>query len=60
LQYMMVMTGYPDFLLKPELIDQEYGFEVSEKTYFRNILNSIKYNINLSINKIHKEVDKKT
>lgn len=22
---MMVMTGYPDFLLKPELIDQEYG-----------------------------------
>ncbi|KAK3531626.1 hypothetical protein QTP70_025811, partial [Hemibagrus guttatus] len=60
LQYMMVMTGYPDFLLKPELIDQEYGFEVSEKTYFKNILNSIKYNINLSINKIHKEVDKTT
>lgn len=25
LQHMMVMTGYPDFLLKPELIDQEYG-----------------------------------
>lgn len=25
LRYMMVMTGYPDFLLKPELIDQEYG-----------------------------------
>lgn len=25
LKYMMVMTGYPDFLLKPELIDQEYG-----------------------------------
>lgn len=22
---MMVMTGYPDFLLKPELIDQDYG-----------------------------------
>ncbi|KAK1899936.1 Endothelin-converting enzyme-like 1, partial [Dissostichus eleginoides] len=27
LKHMMVMTGYPDFLLKPELIDQEYGFE---------------------------------
>lgn len=25
LKYMMVMTGYPDFLLRPELIDQEYG-----------------------------------
>lgn len=25
LKHMMVMTGYPDFLLKPELIDQEYG-----------------------------------
>uniref|UniRef100_A0A8B9HU02 Endothelin converting enzyme like 1 n=1 Tax=Astyanax mexicanus TaxID=7994 RepID=A0A8B9HU02_ASTMX len=60
LQHMMVMTGYPDFLLKPELIDQEYGFEVSEKTYFKNILNSIKYNIKLSVKKIHKEVDKTT
>lgn len=25
LQHMMVMTGYPDFLLKPELIDEEYA-----------------------------------
>lgn len=25
LKHMMVMTGYPDFLVKPELIDQEYG-----------------------------------
>lgn len=25
LKHMMVMTGYPDFLLKPELIDEEYG-----------------------------------
>lgn len=25
LKHMMVMTGYPDFLLEPELIDQEYG-----------------------------------
>ncbi|XP_071761241.1 endothelin converting enzyme-like 1 [Centroberyx gerrardi] len=58
LQHMMVMTGYPDFLLKPELIDQEYGFEVDEKTYFKNILNSIKFNIKLSVKKIHKEVDK--
>ncbi|KAI1893856.1 hypothetical protein AGOR_G00127970 [Albula goreensis] len=58
LQYMMVMTGYPDFLLKPELIDQEYGFDVNEKTYFKNILNSIKFNIKLSVKKIHKEVDK--
>uniref|UniRef100_A0A8C2GJQ3 Endothelin converting enzyme-like 1 n=1 Tax=Cyprinus carpio TaxID=7962 RepID=A0A8C2GJQ3_CYPCA len=24
LQHMMVMTGYPDFLLKPELIDEEW------------------------------------
>ncbi|XP_063060390.1 endothelin-converting enzyme-like 1 [Engraulis encrasicolus] len=58
LQSMMVMTGYPDYLLKPEMIDQEYGFEVSEKTYFRNILNSIKYSIDTSIKKIHKQVDK--
>ncbi|KTG34147.1 hypothetical protein cypCar_00044475, partial [Cyprinus carpio] len=58
LQHMMVMTGYPDFLLKPELIDEEYGFDVNEKTYFKNILNSIKYNIKLSVKKIHKEVDK--
>uniref|UniRef100_A0A673HFB4 Endothelin converting enzyme-like 1 n=1 Tax=Sinocyclocheilus rhinocerous TaxID=307959 RepID=A0A673HFB4_9TELE len=60
LQHMMVMTGYPDFLLKPELIDEEYGFDVNEKTYFKNILNSIKYNIKLSVKKIHKEVDKMT
>uniref|UniRef100_H3C5L5 Endothelin converting enzyme like 1 n=1 Tax=Tetraodon nigroviridis TaxID=99883 RepID=H3C5L5_TETNG len=60
LKYMMVMTGYPDFLLKPELIDQEYGFEVDEKTYFKNILNSIKFNIKLSVKKIHEEVDKTT
>lgn len=25
LKHMMVMTGYPDILLKPELIDEEYG-----------------------------------
>ncbi|KAK2912842.1 endothelin-converting enzyme-like 1 isoform X2 [Channa argus] len=58
LKHMMVMTGYPDFLLKPELIDQEYGFDVDEKTYFKNILNSIKFNIKLSVKKIHEEVDK--
>ncbi|XP_075999480.1 endothelin-converting enzyme-like 1 [Genypterus blacodes] len=58
LKHMMVMTGYPDFLLKPELIDQEYGFDVDEKTYFKNILNSINFNIKLSVKKIHEEVDK--
>ncbi|XP_077468176.1 endothelin converting enzyme-like 1 [Stigmatopora argus] len=58
LKYMMVMTGYPDFLIKPELIDQEYAFDVDEKTYFKNILNSIKFNIKLSVKKIHEEVDK--
>ncbi|XP_036943675.1 endothelin-converting enzyme-like 1 isoform X2 [Acanthopagrus latus] len=60
LKHMMVMTGYPDFLLKPELIDEEYGFDVDEKTYFKNILNSIKFNIKLSVKKIHEEVDKTT
>lgn len=35
-------------------------FEVDEKTYFKNILNSIKFNIKLSVKKIHKEVDKTT
>ncbi|KAK7171328.1 hypothetical protein R3I93_003815 [Phoxinus phoxinus] len=60
LQHMMVMTGYPDFLMKPELIDEEYAFDVKENTYFRNILNSIRYNIKLSVKKIHKEVDKTT
>ncbi|XP_029472150.1 endothelin-converting enzyme-like 1 [Rhinatrema bivittatum] len=58
LQYMMVMIGYPDFLLKPEAIDKEYEFEVHEKTYFKNILNSIKFNIKLSVKKIRQEVDK--
>ncbi|KAM6987624.1 endothelin-converting enzyme-like 1 isoform 1-T1 [Tautogolabrus adspersus] len=60
LKHMMVMTGYPDFLLKPELIDNEYGFDVGEKTYFKNIINSIKFNIKLSVKKIHEEVDKTT
>ncbi|KAK9520455.1 hypothetical protein VZT92_020340 [Zoarces viviparus] len=58
LKHMMVMTGYPDFMLKPELIDQEYGFDVDEKTYFKNILNSINFNIKLSVKKIREEVDK--
>nr|XP_033813571.1 endothelin-converting enzyme-like 1 [Geotrypetes seraphini] len=58
LQYMMVMIGYPDFLLEPESIDKEYDFEVNEKTYFKNILNSIKFNIKLSVKKIRQEVDK--
>ncbi|NXI61187.1 ECEL1 protein, partial [Anseranas semipalmata] len=58
LQYMMVMIGYPDFLLKPEAIDKEYEFEVDEKTYFKNILNSIAFSIRLSVKKIRQEVDK--
>lgn len=33
---MMVMTGYPDFLLKPELIDQEYGVSLQRlRNHFR-------------------------
>ncbi|RLV63968.1 hypothetical protein DV515_00017730 [Chloebia gouldiae] len=91
LRYMMVMIGYPDFLLKPEAIDKEYEardspgacedmgtwpalhtlgagispdvavspqFEVDEKTYFKNILNSIAFGIRLSVKKIRQEVDK--
>ncbi|XP_067322209.1 endothelin-converting enzyme-like 1 [Anolis sagrei] len=58
LQHMMVMIGYPDFLLNPEAIDKEYEFQVNEKTYFRNILNSIKFSIKLSVKKIRQEVDK--
>ncbi|XP_056296697.1 endothelin-converting enzyme-like 1 [Pseudoliparis swirei] len=53
LKHMMVMTGYPDYMLKPELIDQEYGFDVDKKTYFKNILNSIKFNIKLSCTDPH-------
>uniref|UniRef100_A0A8C9AYV9 Endothelin converting enzyme like 1 n=1 Tax=Prolemur simus TaxID=1328070 RepID=A0A8C9AYV9_PROSS len=60
LQYMMVMVGYPDFLLRPEAVDKEYEFEVHEKTYFKNILNSIRFSIQLSVKKIRQEVDKST
>lgn len=60
LQYMMVMVGYPDILLKPEAVDKEYEFEVHEKTYFKNILNSIRFSIQLSVKKIRQEVDKST
>ncbi|XP_005997425.1 endothelin-converting enzyme-like 1 [Latimeria chalumnae] len=58
LQYMMVMTGYPEYLLKPEAIDKEYEFEVNEKTYFKNVLNSIRFNVRMSVKKIRQEVDK--
>uniref|UniRef100_A0A2I3H7X3 Endothelin converting enzyme like 1 n=1 Tax=Nomascus leucogenys TaxID=61853 RepID=A0A2I3H7X3_NOMLE len=60
LQSMMVMVGYPDFLLKPDAVDKEYEFEVHEKTYFKNILNSIRFSIQLSVKKIRQEVDKST
>ncbi|XP_072330380.1 endothelin-converting enzyme-like 1 isoform X3 [Scyliorhinus torazame] len=58
LQYMMVMIGYPDFLLITNAVDNEYGFEVNESTYFKNVLNSIMYNIKLSVKKIRQQVDK--
>ncbi|XP_055502179.1 endothelin-converting enzyme-like 1 [Leucoraja erinacea] len=58
LRYMMVMIGYPDFLLVTNAVDSEYGFEVHEKTYFKNVLNSIKYNIQLSVRKVRQRVDK--
>ncbi|XP_075439275.1 endothelin-converting enzyme-like 1 [Ascaphus truei] len=58
LKHMMVMIGYPEFLLTPEATDKEYEFEVHEKTYFRNILNSIRSSIKLSVKKIRQEVDK--
>lgn len=35
-------------------------FEVHEKTYFKNILNSIRFSIQLSVKKIRREVDKST
>ncbi|XP_043926611.1 endothelin-converting enzyme-like 1 [Protopterus annectens] len=60
LQHMTVMIGYPDYLLKPYIIDKEYEFEVDEKTYFKNVLNSVKFNIKQSVKKIHQEVDKTT
>ncbi|XP_053316875.1 endothelin-converting enzyme-like 1 [Spea bombifrons] len=58
LKHMMVMIGYPDFLLKPDALDKEYEFDVHEKTYFQNILNSIRYSIKLSVKRIRQEVDK--
>ncbi|KAG8445038.1 hypothetical protein GDO86_009977 [Hymenochirus boettgeri] len=58
LKHMMVMIGYPDFLLQPESIDREYEFEVQEKMYFKNILSSIRYSIKMSVKKIRQEVDK--
>ncbi|XP_026545275.1 endothelin-converting enzyme-like 1, partial [Notechis scutatus] len=58
LKHMMVMIGYPDFLLNPRAVDKEYEFEVHQKTYFKNILNSIRFNIKLSVKKIRQEVDK--
>ncbi|XP_032080816.1 endothelin-converting enzyme-like 1 [Thamnophis elegans] len=58
LKHMMVMIGYPDFLLNPGAVDKEYEFEVHQKTYFKNILHSIRFNIKLSVKKIRQEVDK--
>ncbi|KAE8603570.1 hypothetical protein XENTR_v10014375 [Xenopus tropicalis] len=58
LKHMMVMIGYPDVLLQPESMDKEYEFEVNEKTYFKNILNSIRYSIKMAVRRIRQEVDK--
>ncbi|KFO92881.1 Endothelin-converting enzyme-like 1, partial [Buceros rhinoceros silvestris] len=41
----------PDMAVPPQ-------FEVDEKTYFKNILNSIAFSIRLSVKKIRQEVDK--
>lgn len=41
----------PDVAVSPQ-------FEVDEKTYFKNILNSIAFSIRLSVKKIRQEVDK--
>lgn len=43
----------PDVAVSPQ-------FEVDEKTYFKNILNSIAFSIRLSVKKIRQEVDKST
>ncbi|KFR06059.1 Endothelin-converting enzyme-like 1, partial [Opisthocomus hoazin] len=59
LRYMMVMIGYPDFRdgIPPD-VAVPTQFEVDEKTYFKNILNSIAFSIRLSVKKIRQEVDK--
>lgn len=41
----------PDIAMSPQ-------FDVDEKTYFKNILNSIAFSIRLSVKKIRQEVDK--
>uniref|UniRef100_A0A8C2JQX6 Endothelin converting enzyme-like 1 n=1 Tax=Cyprinus carpio TaxID=7962 RepID=A0A8C2JQX6_CYPCA len=50
----------PDQISSSNPLISPRQFDVNEKTYFKNILNSIKYNIKLSVKKIHKEVDKTT
>uniref|UniRef100_A0A8C1QH18 Endothelin converting enzyme-like 1 n=1 Tax=Cyprinus carpio TaxID=7962 RepID=A0A8C1QH18_CYPCA len=50
----------PDQISSSNPLISPQQFDVNEKTYFKNILNSIKYNIKLSVKKIHKEVDKTT
>lgn len=44
----------------PECCLSSVQFEVHEKTYFKNILNSIRFSIQLSVKKIRQEVDKST
>lgn len=65
------LTGWEDTpALLPTLLRLAFGagipsdvavppqFDVDEKTYFKNILNSIAFSIRLSVKKIRQEVDK--
>lgn len=55
LSSMLTATSRPIPVPPPPL-----QFEVHEKTYFKNILNSIRFSIQLSVKKIRQEVDKST
>lgn len=59
-QSVLVVDFKMTFVNKMVLWGDFLQFEVDEKTYFKNILNSIKFNIKLSVKRIHEEVDKTT
>lgn len=50
--------GWTSGLESPLIWPCPLQFEVDEKTYFKNILNSIAFSIRLSVKKIRQEVDK--
>lgn len=52
--------GWPCSWSAAECCLSPVQFEVHEKTYFKNILNSIRFSIQLSVKKIRQEVDKST